>query len=94
MLNSILGTIPHFVGVIDYQTGKFQYVNREFKRYLGETIDVILSKSILDYQDILHPEDREIFIDFMQKMGAAKDGVVITSQFRTKRKSGKYNWLE
>lgn len=94
ILNSILGTIPHFVGVFDHQTGKFLYVNREFKRFLGETVETILNKSIKDYSPLVHADDQEIFMKFLLDASAAKDDEVVTAQFRVKRASVEDSWLE
>ena len=81
-----LGIWDHVIG-----SGKTFY-SRKWKLILGYYPDE-LSDEFSVWEDLLHPEDKERMIHFMNEF-LKSDLLVYDAEFRMKHKSGKYVWIK
>ena len=68
--------------------GIFTYISTSWKRVTGYEPSLILNTS---FQPIVHPDDLQICLDYMQKIIQTKD-IVPGSEYRVKHADGTWHW--
>lgn len=71
------------------------YANKALKRILGYSADEIRSSSVNILTELMHPEDRQKMIEYVQNtVMKLKDGEVSEFEYRMRNKNGNYCWFK
>ena len=76
------------IGIYIVQDGKFQYINRQFEKIIGYSMDELLKTKSSDY---IYPEDRELVRN--NAVNALKSGHCEPYEYRIVTKSGQIRWI-
>ena len=82
------------MGISILQNDVFKYVNKQFAKIYGYTVDELLSWPKLEYQKLTHPDDLFFTADQARKKQIGENDVIKRYQFRGIKKSGETIWLE
>lgn len=69
---------------------KEMFISPQCKKLLGYT-DEELSNEVITFQNILHPDDRQLVADLVEKN--IKSGVPYNVEYRLQTRSGEYHWF-
>ena len=70
------------------ETSNAIYFNKAWVNLTGRPMDDLLN---FGWVDLVHPDDKEIFVNFY--LNAFKNKVAFTAEFRVLNKNGEYRWL-
>jgi len=87
-------TEQSFTGISIVQDNLFKYVNRTLAEIFGFTSDEILNLQQGDFIKLVHPEDRDLVIEQLNKRQLGDLEVINNYQFRGIRKNGDIIWLD
>jgi diguanylate cyclase (GGDEF)-like protein/PAS domain S-box-containing protein len=76
------------IGIYIVQDGNFQFINRQFERIIGYSMDELLKTRSSDY---IHPDDRELVRS--NAVNALKSGRCDPYEYRIVTKSGQTKWI-
>ena len=82
------------MGIAILQDEVFKYINKQFAKIYGYTVDELLSWPELEYQKLTHPDDLFFAADQARKKQVGDHDVIKRYQFRGIKKSGETIWLE
>ena len=82
------------MGIGILQNDVFKYVNKQFAKIYGYTVDELLSWPEWEYQKLTHPDDLSFAADQARKKQVGEKDVIKRYQFRGIKKSGETIWLE
>ena len=82
------------MGIAILQDEVFKYVNKQFAKIYGYTVDELLSWPELEYQKLTHPDDLFFAAEQARKKQVGDHDVIKRYQFRGIKKSGETIWLE
>lgn len=94
LLTEIVEKGPYHVYVIDHAIGKNVFTNGDLAETLGYSraeIDAFPEGQFVPA--IFHPEDMARFGEMMAQVFTARDGDVITNEYRIRDRSGQYRWV-
>ena len=85
--------IPDIVYVYDIAEYRQVYANREQLRTLGYTTDDINQMGAAIFEEIIHPEDRELVQQRPQQYATIGEDDVFELEYRIRHKNGQWRWL-
>jgi len=85
---------PDIIDVFDFESGRHVFVNREIYDMLGITAEYVQrTDSRILREQIIHPDDWEKTIHFVQALQEAADDQIIEDEYRMRHVSGKWLWF-
>lgn len=79
----------------DFLKGTYDYISPSVENFTGFTSDEVIEFGVNLLLEILHPNDREMFLDFYNSLiNNEFEGSEITLEYRTKKKDGSYIWRQ
>lgn len=85
-------TLPGVVYVYDLLEKKEVYSTNKREELIGYTREEINSFGSNMFAVLLHPEDLENRLEYLQSLSSANDGEVRSMEYRLKNKRGGYHW--
>ncbi|TXT64150.1 MAG: putative Signal transduction histidine kinase [Promethearchaeota archaeon] len=82
------------IGIIIIQNNKIQFVNEIFAQILGYERDEIQSWRIEDFIEAIHPDDREMILNYVRKRQEGINDIPNRYETRALAKSGEVIWVE
>lgn len=92
-VQSIADSSPNILYIYDLEMQRNVYINRELTAVLGYSPTEIQQMEPMDIRKIVHPQDRRIFRERLQKFSTAKDGEIFEFEFRVLQVNGEWCWL-
>ncbi len=88
-LRQITESVEVIFVLLDLSTSRYLYLSSGFKKLFGsEPRDLTGSQSLMD--DLIHPQDREIWL---AKRAAMSRGEAVQGEYRIQRRDGERRWL-
>ncbi|MDW7695516.1 response regulator [Flammeovirgaceae bacterium SG7u.111] len=84
---------PSVLYILDLESQKPTYISKNSERLLGFTPSELMKKSGKKLLELVHPEDREMFCEFLVKRGKSFDDVVDELEYRVQHKEGNWIWI-
>ncbi len=78
--------------VYDVVDGHNEYINPQYTRITGWTLDEINAMASDEFAELFHPDDRERVFAHMQEVLTARDGQTLEIEYRFKDKGGNWIW--
>ncbi|NJL87708.1 MAG: PAS domain S-box protein [Leptolyngbyaceae cyanobacterium SM1_1_3] len=94
LLQQITETSPSLVYIFDLIQQTTVYTNRDLAVVLGYCDRQISTASMDFLASTMHPEDFPQFVDYLQQLGAAADGELLSLEYRVKKADGGWVWFE
>lgn len=94
LVTDIVEKSPYHIYIIDHSLGKNVFTNGDMAETLGYSraeIDAFPEGQFLPA--IFHPEDMARFGEMMAQVFIARDGDVVTNEYRIRDHSGAYRWV-
>lgn len=92
-VKKIADTIPDILTVYDLETRQNIYGNREIYSLLGISAESIRLLNQQALNELIHPDDRDMFAKNMAACRSLGDAEVNEFEYRTRNRSGHYFWL-
>jgi PAS domain S-box-containing protein len=92
-IEQITNAIPDIVYVVDLQTKKNVFVNREMLATLGYSLEEIRAQK-LNLLDLVHPDDALAVAQSSRQIVAIADGDLAEVEYRMKHADGSWRWLQ
>ncbi|MEM7035310.1 MAG: PAS domain-containing protein, partial [Chloroflexota bacterium] len=89
----LLSTISNGVYILDLVAWKNLYVNEQYTKLTGYTLDDLSNMSRREVMDLIHPEDRPVIDEYTQHLQNASDDEILEVEFRYKKADGKWAWF-
>jgi PAS domain S-box-containing protein len=86
-LQLLVDTIPALVGR-SRPDGSADFINQQMREFLGVSLEAVQGWS---WTELLHPEDREHFVDLWRKSMAS--GEPLANEHRVRGADGEYHWI-
>ncbi|AFZ58322.1 PAS domain S-box protein [Anabaena cylindrica FACHB-243] len=84
---------PQILYILNPNTWANLYVNRQSIEILGYTPEEFLQGGSQFFLDILHPEDLPLLSRNIAHWKIARDGEILTTEYRMRHKNGSWCWL-
>ncbi len=84
---------PDAITIYDLHAKQPVYLNHCLAQWLGLTTDALLNMGIEGRLQLVHPDDRLRLLHFKEKLKAAKDGDVLTLDYRIRRRDDAWIWI-
>lgn len=91
--NEMADRIPALIVVRDKSSGRLTYVNEMVKTMMGYEKETLLALSAAEYQQLIHPDDREKVVEHVAHTGTLADGEFTSVVFRFCDADGAYRTL-
>ncbi len=82
------------IGIGILQDNEFKYVNEQAAKLIGYTLAEIENWTFNDLLNIVHPEDKMLIFDQLQKLQSEEKGKIVKFQTRGIKKNGEMLWTE
>ncbi|MFX1374419.1 MAG: PAS domain S-box protein [Promethearchaeota archaeon] len=82
------------LGIAILQDNKFKYINRKFANLSGRTIEEVKGWDPFDLINIMHPEDKEIVIEYTKKRQLGISSKASSYECRALKKNGDLMWVQ
>jgi PAS domain S-box-containing protein len=92
-IEQIADTAPTMIYVWELAPLRNTYLNRYGLEFLGYSHSEIRAKGEQFFQEILHPDEAEMFAQTVQRLAALQDGEILENEFRLKNAQGEWRWL-
>ncbi|CAN1212455.1 histidine kinase [Tumidithrix helvetica PCC 7403] len=92
-VEAIANNSPQLLYVFDPIDGNYLYVNKQSLNILGYIPETIRQRGFQFFLDILHPDDRSLFVQSLLFWETAKDGEVSTSEYQVRHQDGSWRWM-
>ena len=86
-LQLLVDTIPAMVARFR-PDGSAEFINQQMREFLGVSLEAVQGWA---WTDLLHPEDREPFVDLWRKSLASGEPLAV--EHRVRRADGEYGWI-
>ncbi len=93
LIESILQTNPNSLYIYSLGLGSAKFISKNIYILLGYSEKEILDMGNDVFKNTIHPDDAERVKKNVAKMSSLKDGEIISSEQRVRRKDGKWVWL-
>jgi PAS domain S-box-containing protein len=84
---------PDAITIYDVQNKQPVYLNNCLAEWVGRTNEELIHMGIDGRLKLIHPDDRLPLLHFNEKIKAAKDGALLTIEYRVYGKEDKILWL-
>lgn len=81
------------LGIVIVQSSEIVYINEKLAYMAGYELQELKNFSLIDYFGHIHPEDKQEFEDGIFNCSWNKENEIIQYQFRMKKKSNQYIWV-
>ena len=89
---NVLSTTLHGLYIYDIEKGTITFVNPRYTEITGYTLGDLRAMGPDDFLGLFHPKDRQGFLDDIEGLARAGDGVVKEFECRFKRADEEYIW--
>jgi PAS domain S-box-containing protein len=93
-IEHVTNTMSEIISVVEVQSGKLVYSNRQPTEMTGYTTEEIRQMGIQDLMSILvHPDDRQALENYYNRLEALKDNSTVEVKYRFCKKGGGIFWF-
>ncbi len=92
-ISSVLESTPTLIYIYDLNEHRNVYTNREILDFLGYTPEQLRIYGSALFENILHLEDAQTVARHHEQMKSAKDGEILTCEYRMKHADGRWRML-
>ncbi|MBF0329365.1 MAG: PAS domain S-box protein [Nitrospirae bacterium] len=94
-IESLMNMSPDVIYIYDLVDQKNIYSNQGIQKVLGYSVDEIKGMGDHLIQTLMNPDDFNLYVSaILEKYSKAKDGEMISHEYRMKHKNGDWLWLE
>jgi len=90
--NKVLSCSLCGIYVFDFEKGYNVYINTQYTKLTGYTLEYINSLGSDKFMDLFHPEDQLLLENHMSKVFASIDGEALEIEYRFKKSDGTWMW--
>lgn len=94
LLAQIAEAMPQLLLVYDLVTQRVRYVNSRILAWLGYTPEHLQGLAWTGLRELLHPDERTQWEQWLEQMTRAVDGEWVTIEVRVLHANGAYRWLQ
>ena len=84
---------PNFIYLYDLVENRNIYTNRDIHQILGYTTDTTIKLSNQIIENLLHPEDFDLFSERIKKINNIQTGEIVETEYRLRHYSGEWRWF-
>lgn len=92
-IRQVASTTPSIIYVIDLSQQRLAYINRTIHKVLGYTRHQMIRMKDQTLQNLLHPEDFEIFYQHYETLLSLEVGDIEECSYRLKHREGEWRWI-
>jgi PAS domain S-box-containing protein len=92
-LDNVLASSLNGVYIYDLEQQANIYMNRQYRRLTGWSIEDLNAMDGEEFMNLFHPEDRSAVLAHMDDVFRAADGAGLEIEYRFKTKDGRWLWL-
>jgi PAS domain S-box-containing protein len=92
-INEVVSTLPDMLSVMELETGRLLYGNRQPFGQSGFSLDELQSMSQDEKIELVHPDDRWKLIEFFGSIRLAPDDEIQSVEYRARRMGGQTEWF-
>jgi PAS domain S-box-containing protein len=93
LIQQIVETTPGFLYVYDLILGRNVYISPQITEMLGYTPAEIQAMGTELFKQLMHPEDYKQLPAYQEQLKQARDGEVLSFEYRMRHKKGEWRWL-
>jgi PAS domain S-box-containing protein len=93
LITAINNAAPNLIILWDVRAGKISYVNESIRQIFGYTPEEIYQNSHEELFGRMHPEDLPSAVKFTGKLRSARDGEVLSHEYRYRNNQGDWRLL-
>lgn len=99
LIQKITDATPAIIVTYNVQTGLYTYISEGLEKILGYTVEEVMEKGTAFFLQIIHPDDREPFVEKNRKAldeanaVSNKKGLIVEFSYRLKHRDGRYRWF-
>ncbi|QNL21056.1 PAS domain S-box protein [Hyphobacterium sp. CCMP332] len=93
LIERIAETTPNFLYVFHHKEKKISYLNRSIWDYLEYDMNSLFRMDEEDFH-LIHPDDKDLLEKNYNTLKNAKEGKVVSTEYRMKNASGRWIWFE
>ncbi len=84
---------PNVIYVYDLDQRRIVYVAGATRAVLGRSRDEVLAGGFTAHGAALHPDDRPLLLELLERLRSARDGEVLEGVYRLRHTDGGWRWL-